>query len=62
MELVRGSCHVLQEKMRLSDELKELDLQLKQMPASTHTMKAMLEAKVSHDPQVKVTQSAVCRL
>ena len=35
-----------QEKTRLSDELQQLDLQLKQLPASTHTMKAMLEAKV----------------
>lgn len=43
---IKLSWFFFQEKTRLSDELQQLDLQLKQLPASTHTMKAMLEAKV----------------
>ncbi|XP_033745225.1 ERC protein 2-like [Pecten maximus] len=34
-----------EENSRLSDELEQIKVQLKQQPASTHTMQAMLEAK-----------------
>ena len=32
---------------RLTDDLEHIKLQLKQQPASVHTMQAMLEAKVN---------------